>query len=80
MRKITLPEWTNDLPDSANLNTRDVLEAFGYKLNMKMISNLIKRKSIPEPDIKMRTGSLNTIHFYWKLGTLREIVKNQDVK
>jgi hypothetical protein len=78
MRKIVIPEWTEELPDTAKLTSKDVLKIFGYSTKGS-ITSYIQGEYVPKPDEKVkRKGRIPKYH--WCLGTLRAIANNQDVE
>lgn len=73
MRKPTISEVFNGLPDSMSLNSRDVLQMFGYKDNGQQSGTwgLIKKGLLPEPDFRQSRGKLKP-KLFWRLGTIRQ--------
>lgn len=78
MKKITLLEWTKDLPDSTKMGTREVADMFGYK-NAANIGEASYAGRIPECDFKFATyGSRpSRQRLYWLLGSLRKLHAQQ---
>ena len=83
MKKIIkVPEYFKDLPDDANLNSRDVADIFGYAHTS--INKAIDRGKIPKHDIENKCGSIQafskvkhgTRHVFWKVKTIREWIEN----
>lgn len=77
MRPFTLPDWTRDLPDSTNLNTKDL--ALIYKIKtISHIAKLVRDGKIPLPYQQLKAGFKHTnTHMLWKLGTLRKLSVEQ---
>ena len=72
MKKIPIiPECYKDLPDSTNLNSKEVGKIFRYK-NHKNVLSYCGEGSIPKPDSMLMNGVMNTRKYYWKLGTIRK--------
>jgi len=75
MRKITIPEWARELPDSANLTAKDVLSIFEYSPKTSW-STLVSNKLLPPPDRTMPRCVGRCPISFWYLGTLRNLVTN----
>lgn len=74
MKKIPIiPECYKDLPDSTNLNSKEVGKIFRYK-NHKNVLSYCAAGSIPQPYriIRHGVGVHNINKYYWKLGTIRK--------
>lgn len=77
--KPKIPEYFEDLPDTANLNSNDLAKIFGYK-NGHNISTYSKLGMLPNPDLCFK-GKLSTSYkqYYWTVKTIRDwIEKNGD--
>jgi len=82
-KPLKIPEYFKDLPDNANLNSRDVAEIFGVK-HMARFYEGITNGTIPKNDEAYKCGSVNafsrerhgTKHVFWKVKTIREWIKN----
>ena len=75
--KITLPEWTRNLPNATKITSKEILSFFGYKSTRSM-STLIERGQLPKHNFSCFTANRAIRHF-WSLGTLRsfEIEQNK---
>lgn len=74
--EVNLPEWTNDLPDHATLNVRDLLSVLG--VGEAMLYRWVKSGKFPEPDRRVHGrgigGNSRLICEHrnnWSLKTLR---------
>ncbi len=74
-KPLKVPDYFKDLPDDANLNSRDVAEIFGFKL-IKSVTQAYVDGRIPHPDYRLpvRYGKRPTI--MWKVKTIREWIEN----
>jgi len=78
-QKPKIPEYFKDLPDDANLNSRDVAKIFGYK-NSSSITLAYQRGIIPKPDASLNSKMRNypNKNNIWKLSTIREWIKKTE--
>lgn len=82
-KPLKVPEYFKDLPDDANLNTRDVMEIFGHK-HHQGLRIAIKNGTAPEHDTEHKCGSINAFskhkhgirHIFWKVKTIMEWIEN----
>lgn len=74
-RKITLPEWTDSLPDHSLMVSHDISSFFGFSAKSSL-AKYIKEKHIPKPDKIFQRSSVSS-KYYWQLGKLRQIAKEQ---
>lgn len=81
---IKVPEYFKDLPDNANLNSRDVAAIFGYSQVNNMLTDM-RSGRVPKHEVSMKCGSINhtapsgtrgTKHVFWKVKTVREWIEN----
>jgi hypothetical protein len=80
MKQFSLPEWTNDLPDTTNLAYKDIAKIFGCK--PCSVPTMVVYGYIPNPDnpqrLSGRFGSpRNKTRIFWTLGYLRRLAKTQ---
>jgi len=72
-QNVCVPSYFKDLPDDANLNSRDIAEIFDIMASS--VTTAYKHNRIPQPDwVKAypKTGN----HNYWKVKTIREWIEN----
>lgn len=74
MLKITLPEWTNNLPDSALLIQKDLVGFFGRK----NIADQVAKGKIPPHESIHYAGVRHRKQLHWTLGALRELYRRQN--
>lgn len=84
-KPLKVPEYFKDLPDDANLNSRDVAEIFGFKL-IKSVTQAYVDGRIPHPDKIMKCGSEyrayerveghGHVRLFWKVKTIREWIES----
>lgn len=79
MNTLTIPVWTNGLPNHLKLYSEDVMEFYGLKSTRGNIANLyreIKSGRIPEPlQLTIKAGSRKN---YWLLGDMRKLKKEME--
>ena len=83
-KPLKVPEYFKDLPDDANLNSRDVAAIFGLKRVSSIWHPLTYGINVPCADIGFKCGSVNafskhqhgTKHVFWKVKTIREWIEN----
>ena len=79
MNKLTIPAWTNGLPNHLKLYSEDIMEFYGLKSTRGNIANLyreIKTGRIPEPlQLTIKYGSRKN---YWLLGDMRKLKKEME--
>ena len=83
-KPLKVPEYFKDLPDDANLNSRDVCAIFGYKRQTSLMT-AIKNGLAPNYDTEHKCGSIRSLptttqhgirHIFWKVKTIREWIEN----
>lgn len=86
-RTPAVPAYFKDLPDNANLNSRDVAAIFGYSQLSNMLTDMRDGK-IPHHELALKCGSVNAFskkqhgirHVFWKVKTIREWIENVNNK
>jgi hypothetical protein len=78
--KITLPEWTRNLPSATKISSKEVLSFYGYK-STRSVGDMIERGQLPKHDFSCTRGNKANKHF-WSLRILRslEIKQNKEDK
>lgn len=84
-KPLKIPKYFKDLPDDANLNSRDVAEMFGYK-TVNALHAAVLRGSKPKPNVHFQCGSVRTVnikegtvgthHVFWTVGYIKEYIEN----
>jgi hypothetical protein len=69
--KITLPEWTQGLPNATKISSKEILSFFGYK-STRSLADMIARGQLPHYDFSCKKANKANKHF-WSLGILRSI-------
>ena len=75
MKKITIPEWFRMLPGNAYLNSRDLMNLFGYK-NTNNVNRMINDGTLPKPTKKSERRFNFIMLNMWKVSEVREFIKN----
>jgi len=73
---ITLPSWTEGLPDHASLTTKDMALLLGYKLATTVVSSTRRKRELPPSGT--RNGSYSygrQSRYFWTLGDLRKYIQ-----
>jgi len=86
-KPLKVPDYFKDLPDDANLNSRDMMKIFGYK-TITAFNNAKYIGKIPASDVRMQCGSIRTVniqkgtvgthHVFWKVKTIKEWIENDN--
>lgn len=76
---VRVPDYFKDLPDDANLNSRDVAAIFGYA-KTKNLTDAYQHGRIPEPDFRLPPKLGKSPHIMWKVKTIREWIENANTR
>jgi hypothetical protein len=79
-KKMTLPEWTKNLPDKTRITSKEVSSFFGYKSKYG-IQTLLQRGQFPKHEDTQPNAKFSNRVFksnYWYLGSLRSYVIEQN--